>query len=647
MCGIAGFVIAPGCAVESGILQNMTSALEHRGPDDSGYFAAMTNDGYSVGLGNRRLSIIDLPGGHQPIGNEDGRIQVVFNGEIYNFEELRRVLADHGHHFATRSDTEVIVHAYEQYGEACVEKLDGMFAFALWDSRCDTLLLARDRFGKKPLFIYSHGDSVLFASEIKSLLCHPSVAAQPDLEAIRDYLIYRYVPGPSTLYAGIRKQPPGSLLIWNRGKTRQERFYTPPDRNARDSNGVPFSDVVTVFGKVLGEAVRKRMISDVPFGAFLSGGIDSSTIVALMSRHSSLPIRTFSVGFSDPGYSELQHARVVARQFRTDHHELIVSEQDVIDLLPHLVGCRDAPISEPSDVPIYLLAREARRHVKMVLTGEGSDEILGGYPKHVCERFVRPYQRLPRAFRTLLLEPLVNALPYRFRKAKTAVRALGLEVWDERMPAWFGAMSPSACDRLLRQPRETALQPRGGHLDSHPRNTALRRILYFDQTSWLPDNLLERGDGMTMAASLEARMPFLDAKLVAFVSGLPDRFRVRGFTTKWILRRTMKGLLPASTLQRTKVGFRVPVNVWFRGPMKDYLCDQLGSSSSRTRQYYRVDQLDRLMTEHLSGRQNHEKLLWTLLNLEVWHRECLEKPRCGNKSKPQQSEGLVRLWTTR
>src|SRR5215469_10019298 len=371
MCGIAGFIAAPGFPADAEILRHMTSALEHRGPDDAGYYTATTEDGYRVGLGNRRLSILDLAGGHQPIGNEDGQVQVVFNGEIYNFRELRRSLEGAGHRFVTASDTEVIVHAYEEYGENCVQKLDGMFAFALWDGRDETLLLARDQFGKKPLFLREAGRSILFASEIKALLTHPSVAAEADLRAVWDYLIYRYVPGPATLYQGIRKLPPGCFSVWKRRSLREVRYYVTPDR-VRQEKGREFApaETIGIFQKLLEDAVRKRMISDVPFGAFLSGGIDSSTVVGLMSRENSVPIRTFSVGFTESRYSKLDYARIVARRFRTDHHELIVSEQDLIRSLPRLVWYRDAPVSEPSDIPIYLLAVEARRHVKMVLTGE-------------------------------------------------------------------------------------------------------------------------------------------------------------------------------------------------------------------------------------------------------------------------------------
>jgi asparagine synthase (glutamine-hydrolysing) len=620
MCGIAGFILR-GSVDAGALLRNMASVLAHRGPDDEGFLEAQAGGGeVRVGLAHRRLSIIDLGTGHQPLGNEDGSIQVVFNGEIYNFQDLRAELIARGHRFRTASDTETIVHAYEEYGDECVTRFRGMFAFALWDAPRERLLLARDRFGKKPLYLLEDGGSVLFASEIKSLLQYPGMVKRVDSDALWDYFAYRYVPGPRTLFEGIRKLLPGCCAAWERGRLREWNWYAPPDCRLRTVAELP-ADPVGAFLERLEEAVSIRMVSDVPFGAFLSGGIDSSAVVGLMSRHSNHPVKTFSVGFAETRYSELGYARSIARQFGTDHHELTVSQDHLMDELPALVRFRDAPVAEPSDIPIYLLAKEAGRTVKMVLTGEGSDEFLGGYPKHVFERYVAAYQLLPAVLRHGLLEPLVQALPYRFRRAKTAVVNLGLEDRHERMARWFGALSRQERNALvaLRPAESTVAQPAMPLPESG--NTALRRILCFDQTSWLPDNLLERGDRMTMAASIEARMPFMDHELAAFVSGLPDDLRVHGRTTKWLLREAMKRLLPAEILERPKVGFRVPVNEWFRGPMKSYLYDHLTGAESRTAGYYRRSVLERILADHVNGRQNHEKLLWCLVNLELWHRE--------------------------
>ena len=622
MCGIAGFVLTDTLGEQRPLLDLMAQAIAHRGPDDTGYLATTSVDGlHRVGLVHRRLSIIDLATGHQPLGNADGSVQVIFNGEIYNFQSLREELIALGHIFKTASDTETIVHAYVQWGEECVRHFRGMFAFAIWDARHDCLFIARDPFGKKPLFLCEHAGGLLFASEIKALLAVPGVAAEADEAAIWDYFAYRYVPGPATLFQGIRKLAPGSTLTWENGVLREQVYFTPADSRPRVAAPLPADPVATFLDK-LDESVRIRMISDVPFGAFLSGGIDSSAVVALMSRHTELPVKTFSVGFKEGGFSELAYAADIARQFSTEHHELEVSVDQVIALLPDLVRFRDAPVAEPSDIPIYLLAKESRKTVKMVLTGEGSDEILGGYPKHVYERYAGNYQMLPGLLRRSLIEPAIGALPYRFRRAKTAIVNLGLEAFDERMPRWFGMMSDQERARLVAMP--APVRQRDPSLGcGSAGNSALRRILCFDQLSWLPDNLLERGDRMTMAASLEARMPFMDHELAAYVSSLPDEYRVRGRTTKWILREAMKQLLPQAILERPKVGFRVPVNEWFRGPMKDYLYEHLTGTDSRTRHYYHAAALQQVLAEHVAGRQNHEKLLWSLLTLEIWHRQYL------------------------
>jgi len=621
MCGIAGYLATQPRVELGSSLRKMAAVIAHRGPDDEGFFEAQTRDGERrVGLAHRRLSIIDLSTGHQPMSNEDGAVQIVFNGEIYNFAELREELIAKGHAFRTRSDTETIVHAYEEWGPECVARFRGMFAFALWDAQAERLFLARDRYGKKPLFLYQADGLLLFASEIKAILAVPAVSRRVDRGALWDYLAYRYVPAPATLLEGIRKLMPGSYAVCERGAVVQTTYFVPDDARplaAKPLQGDPVSD----FLAQLDEAVRVRMISDVPFGAFLSGGIDSSAVVAMMSRHSAHPVNTFSVGFAESAYSELAYARAIATQFGTDHHELTVSQEHLMEHLPALVRYRDAPVAEPSDIPIYLLAREARRTVKMVLTGEGADEFLGGYPKHVMERYVAAYQRVPAVVRRGLIEPLCLSLPYGFRRAKTAVANLGLADRRERLPRWFGALSGAERGRLTRLSAPLVNPKAALSFDSFQGNSALRGILYFDQTSWLPDNLLERGDRMTMAASLEARMPFMDHQLAAFVSALPDEWRVRGRTTKRILREAMRRVLPARILERPKIGFRVPVNEWFRGSMRGYLTDHLLGAESRTRDYYHPQVLRGYVEEHTAGRQNHEKLLWCLLSLEVWHRE--------------------------
>ncbi len=625
MCGIAGWIAKPERALSGDTLAGMLQAIAHRGPDGEGtahYACALT--GHHVFLGHRRLAIIDPQGAHQPMCDAASGLALIFNGEIYNFRVLRDELSNLGYRFTRDSDTEVLLRAYEHWGKGVVHRLRGQFAFAIWDARNERLFMARDRFGEKPLFLHERGGALYFASEIKALLRVPGITPAVDLEAVWDYLSYRYVPGPRTMFAGIRKLMPGSTLTWERGTLEEERYWSPPDRFAAASTPPP-AGVVEEFLSRLDETVKLEMVSDVPFGAFLSGGLDSSTIVALMRRHNTM-VNTFSVGFSDARYSELSYAAEVAAHLGTRHHEIVVEHRDMIERLPRLIAFRDAPVSEPSDIPIYMLACEASRSVKMVLTGEGSDEILGGYPKHVVERYAQRYQLVPQCVRRGVLEPLAHALPYGFRRIKTAVTNLNIGDWRERYVRWFGALSRDERDRLsVLRPNGEPASP-GPPFDSDAGAGALRRILYFDQTSWLPDNLLERGDRMTMAASIEGRVPFLDHELAAFVSSLPDHYRVRGLTTKWILREAARRLLPARILTRPKVGFRVPVNEWFRGEMRDYLGDHLQSASSTTRGYCDARALDRMLAEHMNGRQNHEKLLWTLLNLEIWHRQYASAP---------------------
>jgi len=623
MCGIAGWIATPEGPLSRGTLESMLLAIAHRGPDDSGIARFRSHGtGHDVFLGHRRLAIIDPDGARQPMCDAAAGLAVTFNGEIYNFRQLREELSGLGYRFTRDSDTEVLLRAYQHWQCEVVDHLRGMFAFAIWDAGKERLLLARDRFGEKPLFLHENANGLYFASEIKALLHVPGVKSAVDPAAVWDYLAYRYVPGPQTLFSGIRKLQPGTTAVWERGKLTESRYWSPPDRGMTGCANPP-AGVAGAFLSRLDEAVRLQMVSDVPFGAFLSGGLDSSMIVALMSRHSSR-VNTFSVGFGEAGYSELGYAGQVARHFGTTHHEIKVTDRDLIERLPALVAFRDAPVSEPSDIPIYLLACAASRSVKMVLTGEGSDEILGGYPKHVAERLVPHYQRLPGAVRRGLFEPLARALPYGFHRIKTAVANLSIEDWRERYVRWFGALSTAERDRLavLRSPRAAHIET--APFDADPRSSSLRRMLYFDQTSWLPDNLLERADRMTMAASIEARVPFLDHQLAAYVSTLPDRYRVRGRTTKWILRAAARNLLPERILSRPKVGFRVPVGKWFRGPMRDFLASHLQGAASMTRAYYDPKVLDRKLADHWSGRQNSEKLLWALLNLEIWHRHYVQ-----------------------
>lgn len=588
-------------------LTDMLRSIAHRGPDGEGQFYQSFAGGDSrVALGHRRLAILDPVGGAQPM--TAGAATIAYNGEVYNFVALRDELSAAGYRFSTRSDTEVVLNAYRHWGIRFVDRLRGMFALAIWDADREQLVLARDRFGKKPLFLARIDEAILFGSEIKALL--PLVEKRIEPAALEAYFAYRYVPGPMTFFKGIEKLPPGTVAVWKRGAYEIEPYWRPPDAAPRRlwQGGDP----VAALRHALDEAVALRMISDVPFGAFLSGGLDSSTIVALMARHSAGPIETFAVGFDEPGFSELDEAALVARHVGTSHHALTVSVRDFPELLPVLIRARDAPVPEPSDIALYRLAMLATKTVRMVLSGEGADEILGGYPKHRAELLSWTYRRLvPLAAHRSLVLPLAGHTPFAARRLRIALTAMGLRDETARFAQWFGALSPEARRDLLALPAVAFDPPESAG------ETPLRRLFHFDQTSWLPDNLLERGDRVTMAASIEARSPFLDQHLVELVSSLPDRARLG----KDLLRRVAADLVPAHTVRRRKVGFRAPTSEWLRRGLKAFLLDNLLGPSSRTRHYYHAAALDRIIGEHMSRRVDHGKLLWTILSLELFHRE--------------------------
>jgi len=576
----------PRHAPEDGAMAAVLQALAHRGPDAAGA-CALPGLAHRVVLGQRQVALGAGPAGSQPLVDAAAGVALTFDGEVCNASELRAELERHGHRFALESDAEVLLRAYQQWDQEMVQRLRGQLALAVWDSRKQRLMLARDRFGEKPLYWCESGGSVFFASEIKALLKVPGIRAEADLQAVREFLEYGYVPGPRTLFSGIRKLAPAACALWQYGRRREARYWRPPDHDAPAPEKRIAGDAVRGFLDELESAVKLRMGRDAHAGAFLSGGLDSATVVALMSRQCQ-KVKTFAVGVAGDPASELPYAALVAQQFGTEHHEVVVSAAELAAHLPLLVACRDAPVSAPSDVALYLLAREAARSVKTVLTGEGGDELLGGEPKHVAERLgwplaagdwrarcVRSLGGLERTQSDHLAAPILN----------------GARVLDAELP-----------------------------FDVAPAASRLRRMLYFDQTSPLPDNLLERADRVTMAASIEARLPFVDHRLAELVSSLPDRFRVRGLRTKWILREAGRGLLPTRIRRRAKAGLRLPVGEWLRGDMRELLLDHLHGASSRTRAYYRADELDRVLGEHLKGRQNHQKLLWMLLNLEIWHR---------------------------
>jgi asparagine synthase (glutamine-hydrolysing) len=635
MCGIAGLIDTRGQPVAASLVRRLCGTLVHRGPDDEGYYLSG-----SVALGQRRLAILDLAGGRQPMSNEDATVWVTFNGEIYNFEELRQRLEGLGHRFATRSDTEVIVHAYEQYGPACVKEFRGMFAFALWDQPKQTLLLARDRVGKKPLFYTEVDGQWVFASELQALLQHPGLAREVDWAALDDYLTYGYVPAPKTIFRGVHKLPPAHWLTLklhpdgNGGpEVHVERYwqlaYEPKVRLSE-------ADAADGLLEVLREAVRLRMIADVPLGALLSGGIDSSIVVALMSQLSDRPVKTFSIGFDDQEFNELPHARRAAERFGTEHHELIV-RPNALEVLPTLVRHYGEPYADSSAIPSYYVAKLTREHVKVALNGDGGDECFAGYERYAGGLAADRYGRIPAAVRRLAIEPLSRLIPTsaprrsRLRQAQRFLEVAGQPA-PQRYLRWIGYVPTTEKAALYCPDFQEQLAGRRAESwlwEMWERLTAaglgpLDQMLALDVESYLPYDLLVKMDIATMANSLEARSPFLDHRVMAFCARLPERYKLRGMRLKHLLKKAGAGLLPPETLARRKMGFGVPVGHWMRGALRSWMEDLLLSPRALKRGYFRPEALRQVVDRHVGGQEDRSFELWALLWLELWHQEFMD-----------------------
>ncbi len=624
MCGICGVYNAQSNEpVSQQLIEHMTRLISHRGPDDDGAYL----DG-AVGLGFARLSIIDLSGGHQPMSNETGDVWIVFNGEIWNYKALRNELLEKGHQFRTNSDTETIIHAYEEYGVGCVARLHGMFGFAIWDGPRKRLLLARDRAGKKPLYYtYVDGD-IIFASEIKSLLCHPRVKRQADPQALADFLSVRYVPGPATLFANIYKVQPGHWLLCENGTLREECYW---DFTFGKTEHRPIEEYIRGIRQHVHRAVEERMMADVPLGALLSGGVDSSIVVGTMSQLTSQPVKTFAVGFDVPEYSELPFARLVAEHFGTEHHELVVKFSDLSDYWPLLTWHRDEPVSEPTDLGVYLISKLARQHVKVVLSGEGGDELFAGYPKYVVDWMANYYHLLPAAIRDLVITPLLDSLPYSMRKVKFAARSLSQPA-PQRWMNWFGVFNGQLKEDLLSASIKASIDLDSSRafrrwLEKNPQRDNLSSMLYLDTKIWLPDNLLMKGDKMTMAASLEARVPLLDYKLIEYAASIPSNIKIKPFKAKYLFKQAFADFLPEPILTRKKMGFNVPIGTWFREGQRSLISQLLLSERARSRGFFNDAFVARLLRDHLEGRTNYQAQLFILASLELWFRVFIDNPR--------------------
>jgi len=627
MCGIAGIVNFKVENLAQDVIERMIDVLHHRGPDDKGLFGDR-----HVALGHVRLSIIDVEGSKQPLSNEDGTIWVVFNGEIYNFMDLRRELVSKGHIFRTKGDTEVLVHLYEEYGDEMVQHLQGMFAFAIWDKKQQELFIARDRLGIKPFYYCQAQDNFLFASEPKSILQHPSYEARPDPEGIWHYLTYRSVPAPGTLFKGIKKLKPGYFLVVSKSGSAEKRYWDIPlsPEKAKLNHENDISATVDQAESLLLKSVKRRLISDVPLGAFLSGGVDSGLIVAMMHRLSNAPVRTYSVGFKNFRNSELPFAKSVAKLFNTSHHELELDEDYFADNLEKLTWMRDSPLSERADIPLHLLAKMARRDVKVLLSGEGSDELFGGYPKYTYDGFA------PAVY--VFSKPVAHfagkLLPARFRRLEVALRSLCERDTAARWSQWFAPFTQQEKLCLLNLPIRPE-NPLAQYLKYTGECSNLDRMLYADCKLWLPENLLERGDRMTMAASVEGRVPFLDHDFVEFAFGLSKRLKIRRFTRKWLIKEVARKYLPSHIVDRRKIGFDVPLARWFRGKLKDMCYDRICRRNGLATQILSRRELEKILDEHCSYRKDNYLKIWTLLGLAIWN-----DLFCSNSQKSTFERGI-------
>jgi asparagine synthase (glutamine-hydrolysing) len=621
MCGIVGFVNADKSPIERAVLERMNEAIIHRGPDDDGFFVKE-----NVGLAMRRLAIIDLAGGKQPIHSQDKTKWIVFNGEIYNYQELREFLRKKGFEFYTKSDTEVIVNLYQLYGAECLQYLRGMFAFAIWDDINKSLFLARDRVGKKPL-LYSHqpNGNLIFGSEFSALLRHPEISREIDYEAIDSYLSYLCIPAPQTAYKQIRKLEPGHWLLWKDGLIKTERYWL-PDFSKKIK--IDCEEAIGETIRILREATRLRLIAEVPVGAFLSGGVDSSTVVALMVQESDKPVKTFSVGFEEQDYSELKYARVVAQHVGSEHHEFIVRPK-VLEVLPVLVQHYGEPYADSSAIPTYYVSRETRKHVTVALNGDGGDESFAGYERHVAMKLAEIYHRFPQKLRSLLIEKPFELLPVsetkrsRIRDLKRFLQAASLKT-KERYFRWMSTFDCQAKSEIYTKDFAQLISRHdAGYFLEKWFNSAnglgiLDTVLFTDLMTYLPNDLLVKVDIASMAVSLEARSPFLDHKLIEFAASLPEDLKTKGFETKSLLKVVASRLVPKEAIYRRKMGFGVPIGKWFREDLKNFVQETLLSERALKRNILKPEVVKRYVTEHIEGKKDYAFQLWTLLMLELW-----------------------------
>jgi asparagine synthase (glutamine-hydrolysing) len=624
VCGICGKLnFDPEAKVSTGLLKAMADTIHHRGPDDEGYYTSG-----QAGLGFRRLSIIDLATGHQPIGNEDGSVWVVFNGEIYNYKELGDYLREKGHILRTQTDTEVIVHLYEELGEACVEKLRGMFAFAIWDDRQKVMFLARDRVGIKPLYYWQSNKCLIFASEIKAILADPSVNAEVFPEMIDRFLTFNYMPGEETLFKNIYKLAPGSCMTIKDGKVKTRQYwdlkFAPAERSMQQAEQ-------ELMG-MLEESVRLHMISDVPVGFLLSGGVDSTAMLGLAVGKTDKTLNSFTIGFSAPGIAdERPFAAMAAKRYGSEHHEMTINAQDFMDFLPKFAWHMEEPVCEPPAVALYYVSRMAKDHVKVLISGEGGDEAFAGYPNY---RNFLWLERFKSAFK-----PFMGSIAAGTRMVNGAMKSDRVARYAELMNVpfesyYFGrtyspnsyfndpANHPYTNDFSRKVNKTLSLRGAQKYLTQNTATGRVNRMLYVDTKTWLPDELLVKADKITMANSIELRVPFLDHKFLEFAATLPENFKVRGLKTKFLAKKTLEGLVPQEILDRKKAGFPVPYARWMRTELKDWVRDILFDRESMNRGYFDKNSIEQMVKQDSDG-GSYPKEIFSLVALELWHRQFL------------------------
>lgn len=628
MCGIVGFASEISKANNNqSLLKEMCNSIYHRGPDGVGLFFRK-----NVGLGMRRLSIIDLETGQQPIFNEDGTIAIVFNGEIYNYHELRTALIEKGHHFSTESDTETIVHCYEEYGDKCASHLRGMFAFALWDERKQRLVLARDRLGIKPLYYTITNKTLFFASEIKAFLKITEITRTISPDAVNAYFTFGYIPDSLTIFEEIKQLLPGTMLVWGKGKFTTQRYWSLHPTNSDQHSLQEWKEELLYK---LEEAVRLHLVSDVPVGVFLSGGIDSSAILALMARHTNKRIKTFSIGFEGNSfYDERPFAKIVADKYGTEHHEFIV-QPDVKNILPNLIDTFDQPFADSSAIPTYYVSKMTSKYVKVALSGLGGDELFGGYERYLGGLWAEAYNRIPAIIRNNLIKHIVQILPDSSKgwlvlsRAKRFIQTANLDGYS-RYLGMISFFTPRERARLFApefqmQINLNRIEEGGGFFESIANYPLLTQMLLFDQQNYLPGDLLVLTDRLSMAHSLEVRVPFLDHIFLEFAMTIPPELKIHGMTKKYILKEAVTDLLPQKILNRGKRGFSVPLAEWIRGELRELVSDHLSTDSLNDVPILNKMEVQRILADHLACRYNYENQIWALLILVLWYRKFYSK----------------------